>query len=109
MAAKVYFSSLKNKTQKSPLDKITRLLQKINLKGTYKEHQLIAVKVHFGELGNTAFLRPVFLRPVIGELKEINTRPFLTDTNTLYVGMRTNTVDHLYCAHWPIPESRFES
>jgi hypothetical protein len=100
MAAEVFFSSLKNKTNKSPLDKITRLLEKINVRGTFTEHQLIAVKVHFGELGNTAFLRPVFLRPVIAALKEMNTRPYLTDTNTLYVGMRTNTVDHLYCAHW---------
>ncbi|MCF8336277.1 MAG: DUF362 domain-containing protein [Bacteroidales bacterium] len=100
MAQEVFFSSLKNKTHKSPLHKISKLLKKVNVKGTFEEQQLIAVKVHFGELGNTAFLRPVFLRPVIGELKDINTRPYLTDTNTLYVGMRTNSVDHLYCANW---------
>lgn len=100
MAQKVFFSSLKNKKHKSPLNKITRLLKKINVAGTYEENQLIAVKVHFGELGNTAYLRPVFLRPVIGALKEMNTRPYLTDTNTLYVGMRTNAVDHHYCANW---------
>jgi uncharacterized Fe-S center protein len=100
MAAEVYYSSLKNPGQKSPLDKIGTLLHKVHIRDTYERHELVAVKVHFGELGNTAYLRPVFLRPVIGELKDMGAKPFLTDTNTLYVGMRTNTVDHLYCAHW---------
>jgi uncharacterized Fe-S center protein len=100
MSAEVYYSSLKNTGQKSPLDKISKLLHKIQVRDVYERHELVAVKVHFGELGNTAYLRPVFLRPVIGELKEMGAKPYLTDTNTLYVGMRTNTVDHLYCAHW---------
>jgi uncharacterized protein len=100
MAQEVYFSSLKNKTHKSPLQKINRLLKKAHIRSCFDEQQIIAVKVHFGELGNTAFLRPVYLRPVIGELKAMNTRPYLTDTNTLYVGMRANSVDHLYCANW---------
>ena len=38
------------------------------------------------------------LRPVLESLKGIKTRPFLTDTNSLYVGMRTNSVDHLHNA-----------
>ncbi len=100
MSSAVYFSSLRNKTQKSPLDKINQLLGHIKVQQVYERHELVAVKVHFGELGNTAYLRPVLLRPVIGALKELGAKPYLTDTNTLYIGMRTNTVDHLYCAHW---------
>ncbi len=100
MQAKVFYSSLQNKTQKSPLDKISKLLKKVNISDTFQVKELVAVKVHFGELGNTAFLRPVYLRPIIGALKDMNTKPYLTDTNTLYVGMRTNSVDHLYCANW---------
>ncbi len=94
----VYFSSLKSKSTISPLNKIKKLLNKCRISDTFQKDELIAVKVHFGELGNTAFVRPVFLRPVIEALKRIGAKPFLADTNTLYVGMRTNSVDHLHNA-----------
>lgn len=99
MKKDVYFSSLENKKFKSPLDKIKKLLNKCNIKDTFKKNEIIAIKVHFGELGNTAFIRPIYLRPVIEILKEIGTKPFLTDTNTLYIGMRSNSVDHLHNAY----------
>ncbi len=57
-----------------------------------------AVKLHFGEEGNTTFVRPIFLRRVVENLKEIGARPFLTDTCTLYVGERSNAVEHLALA-----------
>jgi hypothetical protein len=96
--SKVYFSSLKNTKMTSPLDKISRLFEMCAPSKMFSKGDLIAIKVHFGELGNTAFLRPIFLRPVIESLKTLGTKPFLTDTNTLYVGMRTNSVDHLHNA-----------
>jgi uncharacterized protein len=98
MAGNVYFSSLDNKKFKSPLDKITRLIDKCEISKIFKKGEIIAVKVHFGELGNTSFLRPVYLRPVIDSLKKLGAKPFIGDTNTLYVGMRTNSVDHLHNA-----------
>ena len=98
MPDNVYFSSLKNSKMVSPLNKIKELSNKCNIKDIFEKNDLIAIKVHFGELGNTAFLRPIFLRPIVETLKEIGTKPYLTDTNTLYVGMRTNSVDHLHNA-----------
>jgi len=56
------------------------------------------VKVHFGEAGNTAFVSPLYARVVVDRLKELGTKPFLTDTNTLYSGQRQNAVDHLELA-----------
>jgi uncharacterized Fe-S center protein len=56
------------------------------------------VKLHFGEKGNTAFLRPIFVRKVVEEIAAAGGKPFLTDTNTLYVGGRCNAVDHLRTA-----------
>jgi uncharacterized protein len=94
MTSKVFFSSLENVKHGSPLDKIKRLLENCEFKDKYAKNDLVAVKIHFGELGNTAFIRPIFLRPVIEMLKKAGTNPYLTDTNTLYVGMRTNSVDH---------------
>jgi len=99
MKAKVYFSSLNNQKTNSPLDKIKKLLECCEISKVFKKNELIAIKVHFGELGNSSFIRPIFLRPVIETLKKLKTKPFLTDTNTLYIGMRTNSVDHLINAN----------
>lgn len=98
MASKVYFASIDNKKFNSPLAKIKKLLNKCGTSKLFGKEELVAVKVHFGELGNTAFIRPIFLRPVVEMLNTAGTKPYLVDTNTLYVGMRTNTVDHLHNA-----------
>ncbi len=58
----------------------------------------VAVKLHFGEEGNTTFVRPIFLRRIVENLQKMGARPFLTDTCTLYVGERSNAVDHLTLA-----------
>lgn len=58
----------------------------------------VAVKVHFGEKGNTRFVSPGNLRPIIESLRKINGNVFLTDANTLYRGMRLNATDHLKIA-----------
>lgn len=96
--ANVYYSSLKSKNTSSPLNKIKKLMNRCGAKEIYSKNDMVAVKLHFGELGNTAFIRPIFLRPVIEQLKAYNTKPFLTDTNTLYTGMRSNSVDHIHNA-----------
>jgi len=59
---------------------------------------LVAIKLHFGEKGNTAFIRPVFIRRIVDRVKELGGIPFLTDTNTLYAGTRGNSVSHLTTA-----------
>ncbi|ADD69628.1 4Fe-4S ferredoxin iron-sulfur binding domain protein [Denitrovibrio acetiphilus DSM 12809] len=98
MSSDVFFSTIDSKKHKSPLLKVKKLINRCAPEKFFSKNELIAVKTHFGEMGNTAFLRPVFLRPVIEKLNNIGAKPFLTDTNTLYVGMRTNSVDHLYNA-----------
>jgi uncharacterized Fe-S center protein len=98
--AKVFYSSLENKGTTSPLNKIKKLINRCGAKDMYDKGNLVAVKVHFGELGNTAFLRPILLRPVIELLNQYGTKPYLTDTNTLYTGMRTNSVYHHHNANW---------
>jgi len=99
MAVKVYFATLENSKETSPLNKISKLLHRCDIRSVFDKNELIALKVHFGELGNIAFLRPVYLRPVVEILKNMGTKPYLTDTNTLYVGMRTNSVDHMHNAN----------
>lgn len=64
----------------------------------FKEHQYVAIKIHFGEEGNIGYIRPEFVRPVVGELQSVNTYPFLTDANTIYVGQRADAVHHALVA-----------
>ena len=93
--ADVYFIDFHAFQNKGILDKITILLEQLNLKSRLGKNSLVGIKTHFGEFGNTAYIRPVFFIPVIEHLKKLGAKPFLTDTNTLYVGMRSNSVDHL--------------
>lgn len=100
MASKVYYSSMKCRFTESPLNKIKKLINKCGAAEIYSKNDLVAVKVHFGELGNTAFMRPIYLRPVLETLRRLGATPFLTDTNTLYTGMRTNSCDHIINANY---------
>jgi len=56
------------------------------------------VKIHFGEPGNLAYVNPVYARVVVRMIKKLGGKPFLTDSNTLYRGKRSNAVDHTISA-----------
>jgi uncharacterized Fe-S center protein len=94
MASRVYFIDLRASNQ-SLLDRIGQLLEFAGVAETTKKRGLSAVKLHFGERGNTAFIRPLFIRPIVDAVKAAGGKPFLTDASTLYVGTRGNAVDHL--------------
>ena len=96
--SKVFFTDLRTSPKRNLLDKISDLLKRTKLDGKIKTNDLVAIKLHFGELGNTAYLRPVFLRTIVERVKECGGKPFLTDTNTLYTGSRSDAVSHLNTA-----------
>jgi uncharacterized Fe-S center protein len=98
MKSPVFFSDLKVESKKTLLDKLDILLDRADLKGKIRERDLVAIKLHFGEKGNTAYVRPIFLRKVVDRVKQYGGKPFLTDTNTLYVGTRSEAVSHLTTA-----------
>ena len=60
MKSDVFFSDLKVGFGKTLLDKLAVLLDRANLRGKINEKDLVALKLHFGEKGNTAFIRPLF-------------------------------------------------
>lgn len=96
--SKVYFTSFQTSFTENLLQKLERLVKTAGIeKIDFKDHYA-AVKIHFGEYGNLAFLRPNYAK-VIGDIvKAQGGKPFLTDCNTLYVGSRKNAVDHLETA-----------
>ena len=97
--ATVYYADLRTTTRRNLLDKIDDLIAAVDAGGRFKKGHLVAVKMHFGEKGNTSFIQPVFVRRVVERIKETGAEPFLTDTNTLYMGTRGNSVSHLRTAY----------
>ncbi len=98
MASQVYLTSLRAGLDNSILTKIQRLARAAGLEKIVAKRGLTAIKIHFGERGNTAFIRPVLVRPVVEAVLEAGGKPFLTDSGTLYTGSRGNAVDHLNTA-----------
>ncbi len=79
-------------------NKVRQLFDKAGFNNLISEKDMVALKLHFGEPGNTTFLRPQFTRQIVDKVKESGGKPFLTDANTLYTGQRSNAVDHLNAA-----------
>ena len=99
--SKVFFSEAKaNNYETSIRNKIKLLWDAANFsKLIKKKGDLVAIKVHFGELGNNTFLPPWYARLIVDKIKEAGGKPFLTDCNTVYVGSRRYSPDHLENAY----------
>ena len=97
--AKVYFTNLRTHARESQLDKLKRLIRRAGIEQIDFENKFVAIKIHFGELGNLSFLRPNYARAVADVVKELGGKPFLTDCNTLYVGSRKNALEHIDTAY----------
>ena len=98
-ASKVYYSDLRVKNVDNLLTKLQRLIKTAGIGEIDFEDKYAAIKMHFGEPGNLAFLRPNYAKAVADVVKELGGKPFLTDCNTLYVGGRKNALDHLDSAN----------
>jgi uncharacterized protein len=97
--AKVYFTDFRVRGNHNLLEKLNRLIRKAGMTDMPLEGKFTAIKIHFGEPGNLAFLRSNYAKVIVDALKEMGARPFLTDSNTLYPGMRRNALDHLDAAY----------
>ena len=95
MASRVYFADLRADYHENLQQKLTRLMKTAGMGDIDFNEKYVAIKMHFGEPGNLAFLRPNWAKTVADFVKERGGKPFLTDCNTLYVGGRKNALDHL--------------
>ena len=98
MSAEVFFMNLRTKQGQSLITKLEQLIASAGLLDCVKPKDLVAIKLHFGERGNLAYVRPQYVRRLVEQIKKKGGRPFLTDANTLYVGSRSNAGDHLETA-----------
>ena len=67
MASKVYFWNLRT-SMKMPYEKrIKKLIKRAGVFASLESKELVAVKLHFGEAGTTAFISPLQAAPVFLE------------------------------------------
>lgn len=97
-SSKVYFTNLRTSPGSNLLDKMERLVKKAGLLTLDLDRKFVAIKIHFGEPGNLAYLRPNYAARMANILRRAGAKPFLTDSNTLYSGGRSNAVDHIQSA-----------
>ena len=94
----VYYTNFRTKLGEGLPTKLKRLIKAAGIAQINMENKFVAIKMHFGELGNISYLRPNYARAVVDVVREPGGNPFLTDCNTLYPGSRKNALEHLYCA-----------
>ncbi|MBF0550198.1 MAG: DUF362 domain-containing protein [Deltaproteobacteria bacterium] len=98
MTSDVFFVDMRAGFKLNMPAKLELLLDAMNMPSDLRTRDLVCIKLHFGEKGNTAYIPPVYVRKVVDKVKSLAGKPFLCDANTLYVGTRSDSVSHLTTA-----------
>lgn len=98
MASQVFMADMRAGNRENLFDKLLRLIDCCQLDSQILTGDLVAIKLHFGEKGGHAYIRPTFVRTIVDRVRELGGKPFLTDSCTLYPGERKETVSALNCA-----------
>lgn len=93
--SRVFWADFRTRRGEGLVAKCDRLYDAAGLGRFDFKDKFVAIKLHFGELGNLAFLRHNYAAGLVAYVKARGGRPFLTDCNTLYTGSRSNALDHL--------------
>ena len=99
LTSKVYFiKAAVDDGDQAISEKARTLFQAGGFAACFKRNDFTAVKVHVGEDGNTTYVKAPCLQGLVDELLALKTKPFVTDTSTLYTGRRHNAIDHALLA-----------
>ncbi len=85
-------------TSRNLLEETNRLYDESGTFDCIENGDLVAIKLHVGELGNPYYVQPVFVHDIIRKVKNVGGKPFLTDSNTAYHAQRNNAYDHMSTA-----------
>ena len=97
--SKVYFTDMRTSYEENLQDKLRRMIDTAGMGNIDFNGKFVAIKIHFGEPGNLAYLRPNYARVLVEYIQERGGLVFLTDCNTLYVGRRRNGLEHITSAY----------
>ncbi len=99
MNSPVYFIPVSESEHISTLaSKSEQAYLALGLQERINRNDFVALKLHFGETGNTGYIKPDWLSLVVEQIKKKTARAFFTDTNTLYLGKRSNAIEHTQLA-----------
>lgn len=99
MKSQVYFAAARREDGPDVLaDKARAVLRATGFASRLESSDFTALKIHFGEKGNTGHIKPAWLTGLVEDIRAAAPRLFLTDTNTLYVGSRSNSIEHIRLA-----------
>ncbi len=99
MPSKIYFiAASREESDQSFAEKTAKIFHHLGLGKQIEKNHFVGLKIHFGEEGNTGYIRPSWLVQLIHEIKRKTSRVYITDSNALYVGRRSNAADHLKLA-----------
>ncbi len=98
MASEVYFTDLRASQTGNLLQKLERMVKRAGIDKIDYKDKFVALKIHFGEMGNVAYIRPNYAAVIVRIIQQLGGKAFLTDSNTLYKGSRDNAVDHIHTA-----------
>jgi len=97
--SKVYFTNLRTTPSLNLLQKLEKLVKKAGIEQIDFKGKFSVIKIHFGEPGNLAFLRPNYAKVIVDLVKKLEGKVFLSDCNTLYVGRRKDALEHMDAAY----------
>lgn len=96
--SEVFFANTRCRPHWGMVEKLGKLAERVGLSDVIERRDMVAIKTHFGEAGSTAFVPVMYLRRLVAAVKDLNGKPFVTDAGTLYVGSRSNAINHLLTA-----------
>jgi uncharacterized Fe-S center protein len=95
MKSLVYFTPVKESGSQASLNAaLQNLLEKSGVLDFVDGNDQAVIKMHFGEEGNTGFVRPGSVRVISDMLVKKGASVDVADTNTLYRGRRTTSNEH---------------
>ncbi len=99
MKPKVYFIHASASDNLETIHKkILNLYDQAQFNLCFEPADLVAIKIHFGNEGNTTHVPANYLTSVIDQIKQQKAKPFFTDTCVLYKSKRSDAVNHLLLA-----------
>ncbi|MGA1843776.1 MAG: DUF362 domain-containing protein [bacterium] len=98
MASPVYYIDPRTRSNHDIMVNLERLLEMDVFSSYFLLWNLVAIKLHLGERGGWGYIHPKFVRKVVNQAKRYGCKPFLTDTNSVYVGGRSDAVSHIQTA-----------
>lgn len=99
MKSRLYFTSFRSSFSDPFPARFDKLLKKAGFENSFKKNEFVGLKTHFGEVGNMGFIQPAYIRQIVEYYKKNPVRLFVTDTNTIYTGSRSDAVSHLHNAY----------